>query len=77
MPDILDLALRNRIVEFSDQLDREGYSRSEQLAVLGGLIAINLGMISPEARRLACQAHLIALSQTVPELATLIGGWRP
>jgi hypothetical protein len=68
MPDILDLALRNRIVEFSDQLDREGYTRSEQLAVLGGLVAICLGMMPPAQRRLAAIAHLAALADVVPDL---------
>jgi hypothetical protein len=67
MPEILDEALRRRIVEFSDQLDREGYSREEQLAVLGGLIAIALRMMAPAQRRLAAMAHLIALADIVPE----------
>jgi hypothetical protein len=68
MPDILDHALRQRIVEFSDQLDHEGYTRSDQLGVLGGLVAINLRMMPPAERRLAAMAHLVALADLVPEI---------
>lgn len=67
MPDILDQALRNRIVEFSDQLDHEGYTRADQVGVLGGLVAINLRMMPPKERRLAAVAHLAALAEIVPE----------
>lgn len=74
MPDILDPALRERIVEFSDQLDREGYTRQDQLGVLGGLVAINLKMLSPSQRRIAAVAHLAALAEIIPEFIKIRRG---
>lgn len=56
-----DPELERRIVAFSDELDRLGYSREAQIGALGGLLTVALGLLAPSQRRRLIAAHLAAL----------------
>lgn len=56
--------IEQRAIEISDQLDAEGFSYAEQVAILGGSMVCALMALSPADREQCLAGHIAALRAT-------------
>jgi hypothetical protein len=59
--------LQNRVVAFSDELDRLGYTRAEQVGAMGGLLGLTISLMDPPEGLLVLVAHIEALQELVAD----------